>query len=328
MKKILVLAALVMIQYAAMAKIWRVNNVVGVDADFTTADAAHDNVSVLAGDTLHIEPSSVSYGNVVLTKRLTIISTGSFLSANPGLQYFPNPGTLGQITVQAGASGSVFHCNAASVSISLVGVTNLRFERCRITTAFTASNLTSSVITQCFLENIILNTNCTNITISNCIVEENISMANNTTSATITHNVIRAVTYNGVAVVFYNSIFRNNIINKTGSAGITFSNCTVENNISSGSQLPAGNGNQNAVTMANVFVNPSGATDISYRLQTSVSNPAIGAGFGGVDCGAFGGIAAFKPGLQAAVPAIYRLDVPLQASGNTMPVIFSTRSNN
>ncbi len=58
MKKLILLAlcftALTVLN--SSAKIWRVNSA-GLPADFTTIQAAHDATTVLAGDTLHIEPS-------------------------------------------------------------------------------------------------------------------------------------------------------------------------------------------------------------------------------------------------------------------------------
>ena len=56
----------------ASAKIWRVNNT-GVPADFTTAQAAINSVSVVNGDTIHLEASGASYGSMNITKQLVII---------------------------------------------------------------------------------------------------------------------------------------------------------------------------------------------------------------------------------------------------------------
>ena len=123
-----------------------------------------------------------------------------------------------------------------------------------------------------------------------------------------------------------NCSFQNNIINKLGT--FVFTNSIVENNIASNAALPAGGGNVNNVNMATVFVNPGGNTDVAFKLQTSIANPAAAAGVNGVDCGAYGGTAAFKPGLQPAIPAIYKLSAPATPAGNTMNITFSTRSNN
>jgi hypothetical protein len=80
--------------------------------------------------------------------------------------------------------------------------------------------------------------------------------------------------------------------------------------------------------MTTVFVNPSGNDDASFVLQTAGANPAVGTGAAGVDCGAYGGNTPFKRGLQAAIPAIYKLSAPAAPVGNTMNVVFSTKSNN
>lgn len=73
----------------SFAKIWRVNNNTGVTADFTTAQAANDAAAVLSGDTIHLEPSTASYGGLTCSKRLTWISTGAFLNLYPNEQYSP-----------------------------------------------------------------------------------------------------------------------------------------------------------------------------------------------------------------------------------------------
>jgi hypothetical protein len=148
-----------------------------------------------------------------------------------------------------------------------------------------------------------------------------------TASAIISNNILKAVTASVLTTQVYNSTFQNNIINKT-SLTLTFTACIVQNNLSSNATLPAGNGNVNNVVMTSVFVNPLGLDDNSFKLQTAVANPAAGAGIGGIDCGAFGGTTPFKAGLQAAVPAIYKISAPITPSGNTMNVTFSTRSNN
>ncbi len=326
MKKFFLFAFALILLNAASAKIWRVNNVAGIDADFTTAQLAHDNVLVQAGDTLHLEPSTVTYGNLTMTKRLTVISIGDFFGTNTDVQYSPLTGRLTSITIaNVNANGSVLHCNI-SASVSLSGVSNIRIERCHIENSLTLTNSTSITVLDNFLYLLIISTNSSSIVVSNNIFEFYIDMAN-TASATISNNVFKATGGNSYTVQIYNSTFQNNIINK---AGLTyqFASSIVQNNISSNTTLPAGSGNVNSAVMTSIFVNPNGTDDLSFMLQTSVANPANGAGVGGIDCGAFGGSAPFKPGLQAAVPAIYKLSAPVTPSGNTMNVQFSTRSNN
>lgn len=327
MKKSIIIAVLLFgFMSAGFAKIWRVNNVAGVSADFTTAQAAHDDILVQPGDTLHLEPSTVSYGSLTMTKRLTIIGTGDFLGANPNVQYSPLAATLSFVNINdTDANGSVLHCNLSS-SLNLNGVSNIRIERCHIENTVTLTNSSSIVLLNNFLYYLSISSNTSSIVVSNNIIEYNIDMVN-TASAVITNNVIKANIINASAAEIYNSTFQNNVINKTGLT-LTFFASIVQNNLASNATLPAGNGNVNNVVMTNVFANPNGLDDISFRLQTAIANPAAGAGIAGVDCGAFGGSTAFKLGLQPATPAIYKILAPVTPSGNTMNVTFSTRSNN
>ncbi|MFO7923195.1 MAG: hypothetical protein R6U58_05845, partial [Bacteroidales bacterium] len=69
---------------AVNAAVWRISNISGADADFTSIQDAIDSHLVdFSGDTLYIEPSSVSYGSVTLNKSLVIIGNGYFLDENP-----------------------------------------------------------------------------------------------------------------------------------------------------------------------------------------------------------------------------------------------------
>ena len=112
MKKSFILLALtICIASTSFAKIWRINNT-GVPADFTTAQAANDNASVVNGDTLHFEPSGTSYGEFSLTKRLVVIGNGSFLGSgiggtNPDLQANTAASVVSNMYLGSGAANSV-----------------------------------------------------------------------------------------------------------------------------------------------------------------------------------------------------------------------------
>ncbi len=305
------------------AKIWRVNNIPGVSADYTTPQLANDNVAVVDGDTIHIEPSITNYGNLTVSKRLTVISIGDFLPANPGVEYSPITGTITNLIINnVSASGSVFHCNMSSGG-TIGNANNLRFERCRMQAAISFNISSNNILLNNYLYAASFTNSNSNV-ISNNIFSYYLSIAA-TASATVVNNVFFAELA-AASQAMQNSTFQNNIINKLGS--FTFTNSIVENNLASNTSLPAGGGNVNSVSMASVFVNPNGAVDTAFRLQTVVANPAQGAGVAGVDCGAYGGTSPFKPGLQAAIPAIYKLSAPAAPTGNTMNVTFSTRSNN
>jgi hypothetical protein len=324
MRNITLLAIALFACQLSIAKIWRVNNVPGVTADFTTVQSAHDAAGVQPGDTLHIEPSITTYGSLTsMSKRLVIISIGEFLSVNPGSQYAQVTGTIAAITINnVSASNSVFHCNVTG-GVSISNANSLRFERCFIGSSISVNSGNNHVFTGNYIYAIIF-TNSVNNIVSNNIIKYFMDV-NTSASATVVNNVLFAETA-ATGRAMSNTTFQNNIINKNGS--FSFNNSVVENNVASNTSLPAGSGNQNSVNMATVFVNPNGADDASFVLQTSGTNPAVGTGTAGVDCGAYGGNTPLKRGLQPAIPAIYKLSAPAAPTGNTMNVIFSTKSNN
>jgi hypothetical protein len=326
-KNLILLTITALISSVAFSRIWRVNNNPGVTADFTTAQAAHDAPGVLAGDTIHLEPSVTTYGGVVASKRLVWISTGNFLSIHANQQYSPNQGRLDFLQAFAlGSENSVFHVNVEG-AVSL-GASGVRIDRCLIGGSIDISNYTGNasniVIINSYIRghlNIYAHNN--NI-VSNNIFEGTLFVGNATALAIISHNVFNAVS--NVVFTVENSTLENNIFSKANSA-ISFTNCTVQYNMSGAAGvLPSGNNNQNNITMSTVFIDDNGTDDASYVLKPG--SPAIGAGTLGVNLGAFGGSSPFKLALQPPVPAIYKILAPVAPTGNTMNVTFSTKSNN
>ncbi|MFY7964899.1 MAG: hypothetical protein ACOVO1_08380 [Chitinophagaceae bacterium] len=338
MKKInTLLAILVLTTTIANAKIWRVNNNSGITADYTTVQAAHDAAS--AGDTIHLEPSGTSYGNLTMTKRLVLVSSGAYITENPGFQASSNSGYLSTLTIaNTGANGSVIMVKfSGDVNISN-NVGNLLLQSC--VTNYTGgahfccgyagniniSNADNIIIKNSYVNNIYFSSNSNNIVIVNNIISNGVGCTSDC-DGTIANNIIHANWTQNASSTLYNCTVENNIYNY-GVQG-SFGSCLVRNNLNSNTGLPAGNGNQNSVNMTNVFVNRAvgyGGADNAYVLKSG--SPAIGAGSGGIDCGAFGGSTPFKLAVTPPIPSIYKLEVPSTPAGNTMNIKFSTRSNN
>ena len=311
----------VFICMGASAKIWRVNNMPGVTADFTTAQAAHDGAN--AGDTIHLEPSVNSYGGLSTNKKLYWVSIGSFLTQNPGNQFSTTPGIISSLTVNPGSTGSIFSVtvnNGVYINSSGVTVTRTQFDvnNAGYTLTVSADNV---ILTQGYTGagDISIVNSSTNATINNNIVAY-LSMSSNTTAA-ITNNVFSSTSASTAFI--YNSVFQNNIMK---GYVWNFVNSTVSYCMHAGTGIPAGNNNQLNVNMANVFVNDAATADKDYILKTG--SPAIGTGFGGVDMGAFGGTTPFKLALQPPIPAITNLSSPSSSGGTTIQVTFSAKSNN
>ncbi|HLX67601.1 MAG TPA: hypothetical protein VKR41_11420, partial [Puia sp.] len=115
----------------AAAKIWRVNNNAGVNADFTDLPAAV--TASAAGDTIYLESSATTYTGVSnLAKKLIIIGTGYYLSGahlNPNTQANTNPAALSYIYFISGSAGSVVSGLTVTSNL-LLGDNNITVERC------------------------------------------------------------------------------------------------------------------------------------------------------------------------------------------------------
>src|SRR5690349_9390878 len=86
-----VLTALICFNGRASGTVHRVNNNPAYSqytgsVVFTDLNAAIADPSVGSGDTLYVEASGTSYGNITINKPVTIIGTGYFLNENSGWQ--------------------------------------------------------------------------------------------------------------------------------------------------------------------------------------------------------------------------------------------------
>ena len=326
MKRRWILFVVAIFSYSiSTAKIWRVNNNPGTIADFTSAQSANDNVGVLAGDSIHLEPSVTSYGDLTCTKRLVWFSIGNFLGIHSNEEYSLNAGRIDVLTVNvAGCANSVFHVNAGMSRISASGV---KMDRCLLS-GLCEIGLDgipiNIVVINSYLKSLISIYYADSITITNNIIESALTVSSNCTYASITQNVINAHAAGGNNIS--NSKVENNIFNQA-TFSYTFTNCIVQYNMSGAAGiLPAGNNNQNSVAMSTVFVDNNGTDDASFVLKAG--SPAINAGSGSLDLGAFGGSTPFKLALQPAIPSIYNIRAQVAPAGNSFNVTFSTKSHN
>lgn len=102
---LLVAVSLVVGSFTVNAAVYRVNNQPGVDADFSSASSAISTAAV--DDTLYFEGSPISYGIMSLSKRLTIIGTGYFLTNNDSTQAILASSRFDQLVISSAAAGSV-----------------------------------------------------------------------------------------------------------------------------------------------------------------------------------------------------------------------------
>ncbi|MFT3822543.1 MAG: hypothetical protein QM731_01435 [Chitinophagaceae bacterium] len=334
------------------AKVWRLNNNIGVVADFTTFQAAIQSASVVSGDTLYIEPSATEYytGSITVSKKLVVLGMGYFhntdnagFPANPGLQYAKVTTSLGYFRLANGANGSVY----AGLIIAGVGLTgsasawNLTFERNAFTGDLNMESGTNDNVTvkKNFFSSCAVRSNTNGVTLSGLTCENNLfygyyarlDLVYLTGTANIIRNNSISESYYGYNIL--NAYVVNNIFGTT--AGGTFTNSTVKNNIFTSNQTLPGTATNNQVNilLANIYAGGTGSIDSRFVLKAG--SPAIGAGLtvGSVtnpDCGAYGATDPYKLSGMPPIPSIYTLTVPtsIPSGSATMNVTFSVRNNN
>lgn len=357
MKQLFLLAMMAFtLSNSGFAKIWRVNNNVGVTADFTSAQQAHDAAAVLAGDTLYFEHSAASYGNLIMTKGLKLIGLGAFLSQNPGLQYSLNSSYLGNITLRPTATNTLISVNCLNISDT---ADNLTVMRCQAGVV-TFEGAKNGTVGNCFLGGVVFNVrfigapNCQVFGCSGMFLYNNIingpvgqqalaylpqQYGGCGTEWVMPHSVVAGNnTINGgmsITGYAYNNIF--NSLNTDGGTIVTnnifispqsgsFRTVFLPGTNSSSSIIESGNSNQFGIPLANIIASSPGSIDTLWRLKAN--SPALGAGTSGTDCGATGGSNPYRFGAQPAIPTVYKLNVAPVPTGNTIGVTISTRSNN
>ncbi|MDA9773510.1 hypothetical protein N9B82_01020 [Saprospiraceae bacterium] len=336
-KAFLPLIALIFFSQLAFATVHRVNNT-GADADFTTAQAAHD--AALAGDTLYIESSTISYGALSISKEIHVIGSGYFLGQNTDLQANIAPSSIDNLTLNSGCNNSSIQgltiitvvCGASSTFGDVV------IERNNITSGIYLS--TSQDITSLYiLRNYVTGTNATlqllrtlGTGLKTIVFSNNIAIYSSTstritldqnTTATFKNNILDVYTLSSTFC-----IYKNNIIN-IASGSMDESNNTVEYNTCIGTDCSSNNNNTNNAVLNNLFVGipTQGAFSSDSRYALTPSSAAAGAGEAGIDCGAFDGEAIYKLSGIPPIPSIYKLIAPSIVTGN-FNITISTRSNN
>lgn len=335
--------------YTVSAKIWRVNNNVGITADFNTFHAAATSATVQPGDTLYMEPTTQAYGtfSFTLTKRLVVIGPGYFLDpanttfpANPGLQVNTQMAPIAFFRIGPGADGSKFMGLNLEGTVYMNGANNVQFERNYFGHGgvYLESETNNNIsVRKCYFHAGSGMSMSGTVIVTNLVIENNVFWGGYMTldrpagSGNIFRNNSIANTNN--TWTFNNMYVANNIFG-TG-APTNFVNCTIKNNLFQTNQVLPGTAtnNQVNVNIANVF--EGGTTNsLDSRYILKAGSPAIGAGVtvGAVvspDCGAFGATDPYKLSGIPNIPSIYTLTVPVSiASGaTTMNVTLSTRNN-
>lgn len=324
---LLLIAALV--YFHANSAVWRVNNRTGVDADFTNINDA--NAAASPGDVIYVEASLTPYPSAAITKQLTLVGPGYFLTVNPTTQAYPVSATLTSITFSLGSDNSVI--NGFTINTIYLYSNNVMVKRNYITTGgFTPVQLVADGISGTIIEENYIHQLSASVNGNYRAIQ----LANNADNTVIRNNIIRKydntvdrwLIYGPTSatntllvnnVMFgkfelYNATITNNILGVGTYTNDPLYPSSVFNNIANATQFGNTNGNQENVLMSTVL-EMSGSIDNDAYYQLASGSPAIGAGLAGEDCGAFGGLYPYKLSGLPDIPAIYEATVP--AVGNT-----------
>lgn len=308
------------------ARIWIVDNNTGSTVrDFVQPSEAATAAAI--GDTIYIQGSPTIYNGFSLTKRLTVIGSGYFLSENPNTQANPQSSKCFGLSIGTGADGSVIMgIELGNFSVSSA---NCSVRRCTQSSGGGGGfgiYGSGTLVEQCYLyalARIVVGGGVSNIIIRNNFIEalatfECFDINTLATNVLIQNNVILG------KITLQNAVFTNNIIRDCQA--FATSATTVNNNLCNAAQLPAGSGNVNNVDMATVFVG-TGSTDAKWQLKSG--SPAIAAGAAGLDCGMFGGATAYVLSGMPPIPAIYFFNAPgVGTNASGLPVQLKVKSRN
>lgn len=340
-KTIFTILLIVFTAWNADAKIWRVNNTPGVAADFKDLQDGIDAAS--AGDTIYLEGSTAWYNLTTLTKKLTIIGTGYFLSGqfnNPGLQADGNSAIIGLLYIDSSASGSLLMGliinDLRTKNVDQTRTDNVTIKRCKINTLIMTypdepAVLEGWKLEQCYLIDVKIWPIARNWTIRNNIFIYGFIMVHSGNFGNIVRNNVIANRVELANCYFANNILKSNYVDLT--------NMIVKNNLAIG--YPSGfayyagtDGNSAGYTHDQIFQGASaGSYDGQYVL--AAGSPAVGAGLtvGSVtspDAGAFGGPDPYRLSGIPPIPTFFSASIPtLIAPGSaTVSITISARNNN
>ena len=301
----------------------RGNNNPTADADYASLQEANDNAA--DGDTIYMEGSTTDYEGANISRRLTIIGPGYFLSENDSTQASALEANIGDIYLNAGSAGSVL--TGIKGYTVYINADNIAVTRCNLINVYFNGEIDNILVLQNHVSSIGVSTGTiTNGIISNNIIEYSISAGSTSGPLQITNNVITYLYTYPISV--YNSSIANNIICSSSYMIQENTGNTITNNILGYDGTDAG-GNRHNVAMANVFVDYNGnlgySTDGKWQLKPG--SPATGAGVSGVDCGAFGGVTPYVLSGLPALPRIYEAAIAATAySGEGLSCTIKVKS--
>ena len=320
------------------AKIWRVNNAPGINADFNNLQTAHNSAN--AGDTLYVEGTPFSYGDITCTKKLTLFGPGYFLNENENTSAIKNSAYVNGFTFNDGSQGTLV-CGLYLHNGLSINTNNINIKRNDIGNIVLSDNRDSLYIGQNYIRGSCnFNQNAPSIKtilIVNNIILNRIDLGSCKSILFVNNHLVGCI--NGTESFFINNIIDENIGCGYGSIADVSKQNLFSNNIFKTNGVGSVNGNQANVDLSTVFLVAPSATkpqDVSTdgRWQLKVGSPAKAAGFGStnekpVDIGPFGGTEPYVLSGLPPIPSIYFFEhQPIGSNADPLDVRIKVISRN
>lgn len=310
--------------------------------DFSTLQTAHDGAA--PNDIILLQQGG-NYGSATFTKSLIIKGPGYYLNENNITDANQLSAGIGNIVFNEGSQGS-FISGIDGANTITINIDNIVIDRCDIYN-MGMNGISNIIVRNCLIErNISSNALNTQVLFQNCVFEydSNCSstgcyvfyQASNWSNCEFSNNIFVDPSYSGVttstsAISFNYCTFKNNIFLNDYVSGGSESTNIVENNVfvTTHSSIPTPS-NITGADAASIFVGypEQGTNSPDARWQLAPNSPAIGAGEDGTDCGIFGGDHPYVLSGIPALPIIYELNVPQDASPEGLNVNLKAKTNN
>ncbi len=290
----------------------------------------------VAGDTIYVSGSTVSYNNFSVDKALTIIGTGHKpQNQNTSVSIVDNI----SLSTTAASGSKFIGLNMNYLYTTANGITNILIERCLVRAYIDVNNYSH---TFWYIQGNVFINSTANISFNNTGSINHIFIKNNCFNGSL--NELSYSTYNTDIYVqnnlflkngnafsgnnFYINIY-NNIFYRANTIPYTTS-CNWQKNTSYQSQadgtFPSGINLTNTNPLFVNFPNAGDNYDYAYNFNLQATSPLINYGLDGTNANIYGGDVYFEKNGIPPIPQIRELNIltPTVAAGGTLNINFKS----
>lgn len=339
MIKFYLLAFYALTTTVGFCKLYRINNTMetsNAQSVYKSVKEAHDDQTVLPGDTLMIEGSVITHPDITLSKRLVLIGPGYMLNENPQTQANIAQAIMSRITIEGTAAGTVLlgltFTTSFSGSAPYISANNVIIMRCYMPNnlVLAGQDLQNIQILQNYFETagVVVSTSSSkfsDVALKNNVITASVNLATSVSVPRVFSSVENNIFLFGVTLAA--ETFRNNVLASNSSGTVAIACGNIQYNLfRNAANVPAGTGNQ-TFTDSNLFVGASNTSaDGQYKIKAD--SPLKAAGANGTEPGIFGGSRPYVLSGIPPLPTIYQIEADGVASKQSgLPIRIKVRAN-